>query len=251
MEEMEIVLEVEGGEQELSTFEEEITIVYPDASETISVVPTKQVQRFSGLFNEIEVEAIPDEYIIPTGTLEITESGEYDVKTYEKANVNAGANFEIKNCNSLFYTGARLEILQDLLQCVKKPTSANMMFTGCTAMVDLDMSHIDGSELVVIGNAFASCTGLTNFKFVKNLGKGYTQKTTGYYNYSLQFVDSKKLTYESLMDLINNLYDLNLTYKALGSATTYTQKLQIGSTNMAKLTAEEIAIATKKGWTVS
>jgi hypothetical protein len=84
-----------------------------------------------------------------------------------------------------------------------------------------------------------------------NLGKGFTQKSSGYYAYGLQLTDSKNLTHDSLMDIINNLYDLNLTYKALGSSTTYTQKLQIGTTNIAKLTAEEIATATKKGWSVS
>ena len=203
--------------------------------------------------NILGVSGTLEEGIKPTGTLDVTENGEYDVTNYEKANVNveSGADFEITNCNSLFYTGARLDVLQDLLQLVKKPTTANMMFTGCTSMVDLDMSHIDGSELIMLGTMFASCMALTNFKFMKNLGKGYTQKTSGYYAYGVSLTDAKNLTHDSLMDIINNLYDLNLTYKALGSSATYTQKLQIGTTNITKLTAEEIAIATKKGWSVS
>lgn len=251
MEELEIILEKEEKEKTIEILEEELKIIYPEASEVLNIIPTKEEQYFTGLFGEVNVNKIPDEYIIPEGTLEITESGEYDVKTYEKANVNAGANLEITNCNSLFYAGARVDIVSELLQLVKKPTSANMMFVGCVSLVDLDMSHIDGSELVILGNMFQSCSGLKNLKFMKNLGKGYTQKSTGYYNYGLLLTSSNELTHESLMDIINNLYDLNLTYKALGSSTTYTQKLQIGSTNLAKLTAEEIAVATKKGWTVS
>ena len=53
-----------------------------------------------------------------------------------------------------------------------------------------------------------------------------------------------KLTHESLMNVINNLYDI----KTKGCNA---QPLVLGSTNLAKLTAEEIAIATNKGWNVS
>jgi hypothetical protein len=59
------------------------------------------------------------------------------------------------------------------------------------------------------------------------------------------------LTHDSLINVINGLYDLNLTYDVANGGTLYTQTLNLGSTNKAKLTAEEIAIATAKGWTVS
>lgn len=52
------------------------------------------------------------------------------------------------------------------------------------------------------------------------------------------------------MDVINKLYDLNLTYDVANGGTLYTQVLSLGDTNKEKLTAEEIAIATNKGWTV-
>ena len=67
----------------------------------------------------------------------------------------------------------------------------------------------------------------------------------------LNLSTSSNLTYDSLMSVINNLYDLNLTYDVANGGTLYTQKFSVGSTNLAKLTAEEIAIATNKGWTVS
>jgi hypothetical protein len=51
------------------------------------------------------------------------------------------------------------------------------------------------------------------------------------------------LSKESLLYIINNLYDL--TANGLGG-----QTLNIGSTNIAKLTADEIAIGTNKGWTI-
>ena len=62
----------------------------------------------------------------------------------------------------------------------------------------------------------------------------------------------KSITKESLIDVINNgLYDLSLTYDVANGETLYTQQLVLGSTNLAKLTADEIAIATSKGWSVS
>ena len=52
-----------------------------------------------------------------------------------------------------------------------------------------------------------------------------------------------KLSHDSLMSFINALYD----YK--GSGKTYT--LTLGSTNLAKLTDAEKAVATEKGWTLA
>ena len=46
------------------------------------------------------------------------------------------------------------------------------------------------------------------------------------------------------MNIINKLYDI----KTKGCKA---QRLQLGSTNLAKLTEEEIAIATNKGFNVS
>ena len=92
---------------------------------------------------------------------------------------------------------------------------------------------------------------LQNFGGMKDLGKAYTEKTSNISYYTLDLSTCNSLTHDSLMNVINNLYDLNITYNVAGGGTLYTQQLVLGSTNLAKLTAEEIAIATNKGWTVS
>lgn len=57
------------------------------------VTPTKETQNitsdenYDGL-NEVIINAIPDEYIVPTGTLEITTNGIHNVKDYENINAN-------------------------------------------------------------------------------------------------------------------------------------------------------------------
>lgn len=85
--------------------------------------------------------------------------------------------------------------------------------------------------------AFHSCSKLKNLKGFLNYGKSAN-------NDALYLKDSPLLTHESLLNVFNNLYDL----KANGISS---KPIWIGSINLAKLTAEEIAIATNKGWTVS
>lgn len=58
------------------------------------IIPTKEVaeikadENYDGL-GTVVVKAIPSEYIIPSGTKELTESGEYDVTQYAKVNITA------------------------------------------------------------------------------------------------------------------------------------------------------------------
>lgn len=62
---------------------------------------------------------------------------------------------------------------------------------------------------------------------------------------NISFADCKKLTHDSLMSIIEHLYN----YKADGDTSTHT--CTVGSTNLGKLTAAEKAIATEKGWTLN
>ena len=114
--------------------------------------------------------------------------------------------------------------------------------------ISLDMTGCDMQSVNNMNVFCSTATNLTNLVLGINLGKGYTQKTNNYTNYALKFSNNNtKLTHDSLMSVINNLYDLNLTYDVTNGGTLYTQQLVLNSTNLAKLTAEEIAIATNKG----
>lgn len=86
---------------------------------------------------------------------------------------------------------------------------------------------------------------LTNLGGFKDLGKAYsTTQSANYGYYTLNLSGCSKLTHDSLMNVINNLYDI-------ASIGVQPQQLVLGSTNLGKLTAEEISIAQNKGWTVS
>jgi hypothetical protein len=85
---------------------------------------------------------------------------------------------------------------------------------------DLDFTKVTG-----LTTAFSGCTSLVNLK-LRNLGVACV-------------FSECPLSYESLMYLINNL-------KTVSSIT-----LTLGATNLSKLTASEISIATNKGWIVN
>lgn len=121
-------------------------------------------------------------------------------------------------------------------------TSMWYMFFKCTSLTTVPM--LDASKIINVYNMFNNCSSLVTLGGLKNLGMSY--QTNWIDNVSvatLNLSDSPLLTHDSLMNVINNLYDIK-------SKGVKPQTLQLGNTNKAKLTAEEIAIATNKGWNV-
>ena len=108
-------------------------------------------------------------------------------------------------------------------------TNMGYMFNSCTSLTTIP--QLDTSNVTDMVNMFYNCIDLKNLGGFKNL------------KVPLNLSSCVLLTHESLMNVINNLYDL--TANGLNEKT-----LSIGSTNIAKLTADEIAIATNKGWTI-
>lgn len=116
-------------------------------------------------------------------------------------------------------------------------------FYDCNSLTDVPL--LNASSAINVAQVFDSCSKLTNFGGFQNLGQAYsTAQSTNYSSYKLDLQRCSNLTHDSLMNVINNLYDIKT--KGCNS-----QQLILGSTNLAKLTAEEIAIATNKGWSVS
>ena len=60
-------------------------------TENVEITPTKEEQIINRsedkYIESVKVNPIPDEYIIPSGNLDITENGSYDVKDKESVNV--------------------------------------------------------------------------------------------------------------------------------------------------------------------
>lgn len=103
------------------------------------------------------------------------------------------------------------------------------------------VNSLGGNSIFGYGNP----TKLTDLGGFKDLGKAYSiTQSANYSYYKLDLSKATNLTHDSLMNVINNLYDI-------ATAGVQAQQLVLGSTNLAKLTEDEIAIATNKGWTVS
>ncbi|SCH15872.1 BspA family leucine-rich repeat surface protein [uncultured Bacteroides sp.] len=106
--------------------------------------------------------------------------------------------------------------------------SANLMLAGCSKLVSVPLMDFGKAEQ--LRSMLLGCSELTDLKGFTNL------------SVSLDLSSSRKLTADSIMNVINEAKDLSET----GSAT-----LTLGSTNISKLTEEQIAIASAKGWTLA
>lgn len=101
-------------------------------------------------------------------------------------------------------------------------TNMDSMFDFCESLTSIPL--LDTSNVEDFENAFRRCVNL------QYLGGFVGLKVSIDLRYS-------PLTHESLMNVINNL-----------AGVTSLPKLSLGETNLAKLTDDEIAIATDKGW---
>lgn len=147
---------------------------------------------------------------------------------------------QITNIHGLFYYANITKVKPfDTSKC----TTADSLFGYCYFLQKIPRLNFE--NITRITSMCDSCRSLEIVGGFENLGKAYdpTHDANALF-YGLDLSYSKKLTHESLMNVINNLYDI-------ASKGVATQKLIIGNDNKAKLTAEEIAIATNKGWNVS
>lgn len=117
---------------------------------------------------------------------------------------------------------------------LRKTNNAYLMF-ACGNYTDwlTSIEKIISHENLDFSNAFNYRSALTHVIFEGIIGKN-----------GLNLSPSPNLDRESLLSVVNCLKD----YSADTSGTTW--KVTLGTANLAKLTAEEKAIATGKGWTL-
>ena len=149
-----------------------------------------------------------------------------------------------QNITNLSFMFANCETLITIPQLdTSKIRYLNYMFYNCSSLTTIPLLNTQKVDEMV--SVFINCQALTTLGGFLNLGQAYsTTQSENYSRYNLELSTSGKITHDSLMNVINNLYDI----AAKGCNT---QRLILGSINLTKLTSEEIAIATTKGWTVS
>lgn len=144
------------------------------------------------------------------------------------------------NISDIFYD---CKALKDVAQ-LDLSSAVNMenAFYNCELLETLPL--LDFSSVKNVKNMFYGCTNLKNVAGFKDLGENYlTTASQGSASYTLNLSSCNNLTHDSLVNIINNLYDIATKGCAI-------QNLNLGSTNKAKLSAEEMAVATTKGWNI-
>ena len=132
-------------------------------------------------------------------------------------------------------------------------TSMYQMFKICKALTSIDLSNFNTSSVTDMGSMFGYCYALTTLDLTSFDTSKVTNMYSMFYNcYKLTKVTGvfegtkvdldlhySPLTNESAMVFINGLANVGETKTIKFKSTTYNT-----------LTAEQIAIATSKGWTV-
>ena len=137
-------------------------------------------------------------------------------------------------------------------------TTVRSLFGYSTSLMEIDVTGWDTSGFNLVSNALGytfidlynlrSCRGFETWECFSTvtssgnvpIGVKLTDFTGMPLVYNCDFSSAHSLTKESLIAMLTVLPEL-----------TGTHKITLGQTNKLKLTPEEIAIATNKGWTVA
>ena len=235
--------------------------IYCRKLKTIPTLNTEKVTDMRGMFtscNELQSVSMLDTSNVTdmnsmfTGCLQLKNIPNFDtskVTTMQSMFQNCKAlvsvpdlnTTNVENMSNMFYNCSSLETIP--LLNTSKVTSVYSMFSNCSSLTTIP--KLDFGKVSTIANILSSARNVENLGGFENLGAAYlTTASANYSNYRLDLRSCSKLTHESLMNVINNLYDI----KTKGCKV---QDLRLGATNLAKLTEDEIAIAQKKGWNVS
>ena len=212
--------------------------------------------------DDIEViQYTPDmEYTpVPDRVIKIENNGVYDVKSYDKADVDVKPqpailpnnttfkssnqtecpSFDYRNITNayyLFYNNSNLVKIGEMLN-TGNITNMKYMFYICVHLKSVPL--FDTSNVTEIDSMFGSCSDISDLGGLTNMGKAFTSAKT------LDISSTSKLTNQSVKNIIDTVYDMNLNTKG-GSATLKLSQSVINS--MSDTQKSQLAA---KGWTLT
>ena len=140
------------------------------------------------------------------------------------------------NVTSMYFMFSSCRSLTSVPQMnTSRVTNMGYMVSGCSSLISIPLLDCSSVTYTVTPFGFSNMDKLTDLGGFKDLK----------INWDYGFLDRvPNATVESLMNVINNLYDL--TANGLSGKT-----LDFGTTNLNKLTDEQKAVAIAKGWTLT
>jgi hypothetical protein len=159
------------------------------------------------------------------------------------ANNNLNAHVTL-DCNDLEYTGT-LFGWTSIRRLTLLNTKQLKDFYNPTSSIAIDAFDCDGLIRTPWREGIYNNT--TTLGGFINLGKGFLQNGRAAYHTMMFDSWMQNLSHDSLVNIFNGLYDLNLhTFQFTNQPT-----IQLGATNYSRVSAAEIKIATDKGWIVT
>ena len=204
-------------------------------------IDTNNVTNMSNMFSSCRnLTTIPQ--------LDTSNVANMDYMFYNCSNLTTIPQLDTSNVFRMTYMFGSCTNLTTIRQLdTSNVTIMDYTFYNCSKLTTIP--QLNGEKLTDVASAFNSCNSLENFNGLINLGQAYSTSTSANSNYyKLVLSNSTKLTEQSIINILNNLYDI-------ATKGCNTQTVTLGATNLAKLTSTEgqqaLASAQSKGWNIS
>ena len=149
--------------------------------------------------------------------------------------IDCGVSLTFPKCSNIgqMFEASGITEIGELDFSTVTRTNGTAIFNACALLESIDKIILPNGQ-TTFNNWFAGCTALKSVTFEGVIGAN-----------NLNVQKSTLLSHDSLMSIINCLADKS----ADTSGTTWA--VTLGTTNLAKLTDAEKAIATQRGWTLA
>lgn len=199
-----------------------------DVSQTVS---TKYVVR-NGMKFAFSQVFIPDDFDVSN----VTDFADFFYQSFKLESLDLSTwNANVDSINNIFYNCNNLRYINLNNWNVSNVVSMHNLFFSCGLVASIFLNQWDMSAVTSVSSMFYNCKNLTDLNM-----EGAILPKIDLQDWYLYVCNA--LTVESLVSVLNALPQLS-------EGESYTCSL--GSTNLAKLSDTQKAIATSKGWTLS
>lgn len=202
---------------------------------TVGNVSMPSLTSASSLFGSSYIESIGDIDLSAATNAESLFGSSSNLKT-----IGTITAPNVTSYASAFYRNSKLTSVT--FADTSKVTNMNQMFYSCTLL--RKVPYLDCTSCINIASVIGYVDNMYDVGSFYNLGAAYsTTASANYSNYCINWVRMHYLQKDSLIVLANNLHDI--ATKGCNA-----QQIKLYSGVVAKLTSDEIALFTNKGWTI-